>query len=66
MPDSLKGCEGAKSVEEVFIDNVYGGFEERDHRWRMTAAISAAHTVGQARPQNSGHNGFWSDMENQG
>jgi hypothetical protein len=32
----------------------------------MTAAISGAHTVGGARLENSGYNGYWSDVENQG
>jgi len=32
----------------------------------LTAAISGAHTVGSARPDVSGYDGFWSDQENQG
>lgn len=32
----------------------------------MTAAISGAHTLGQARISNSGFNGHWSDQINQG
>jgi len=66
MPDALKGCQGAKSVQEVFVDNIYGALDDEDLRWRMTAAISSAHTVGMAHPENSGFDGHWSDMHNQG
>ena len=32
----------------------------------MTAAISGAHTLGSAKPHNSGYDGFWSDAKNSG
>lgn len=32
----------------------------------MTAAISGAHTLGSASIENSGYNGFWSDINNSG
>lgn len=32
----------------------------------MTAAIMGAHTLGSAKPHNSGYNGFWSDEKNSG
>ena len=32
----------------------------------MVAAISGAHTLGQAKVENSGYNGHWSTPENQG
>ena len=31
----------------------------------MTAAISGAHTIGSAKPENSGYEGMWSDAANQ-
>lgn len=31
----------------------------------MTAAISGAHTIGQAKKENSGFDGTWSDGPNQ-
>lgn len=34
--------------------------------WKFVAAISGAHTLGQARIANSGFNGHWSDQSNQG
>lgn len=34
--------------------------------WFMTAAISGAHTIGSAKPENSGYDGTWSDKANQG
>lgn len=32
----------------------------------MVAAISGAHTLGQAHIENSGYDGHWSDPEDQG
>ena len=32
----------------------------------MTAAISGAHTIGSAKLENSGYNGFWSDAKSSG
>lgn len=32
----------------------------------MTAAISGAHSLGQAKKENSGFHGHWSDPDNQG
>lgn len=60
MPDTTKGCE---SLESVFINNIF-----RDHPfpWRMTAAISGAHTLGSAKPENSGHDGHWVKEEKMG
>ena len=31
----------------------------------MTAAISGAHTIGSAKPHNSGYSGMWGDPMNQ-
>lgn len=39
---------------------------DQSNAWRFTAAISGAHTLGQARISNSGFNGHWSDLANQG
>lgn len=33
--------------------------------WELTAAISGAHTIGHAKPENSGYDGFWGDPHNQ-
>lgn len=41
----------------------YGG--QIDKRWYLTAAISGAHTLGRAMPQNSGYFGWWSDHPQQ-
>ena len=57
MPNADKGCE---DLQTVFIDNV---FANTGKEWELTAAISGAHTIGSAKPQNSGYNGFWSESD---
>lgn len=66
MPNPEKGCNG---LQAVFLDHIY---YDR-HRWRrwhfgwmLTAAISGAHTIGHAKPANSGYDGHWSTVEDQG
>lgn len=34
--------------------------------WTMVASILGAHTLGSAKPENSGYDGFWSDAANSG
>ena len=64
MPDAEKGCTDLKSI---FIDHIYNdGKKKQSARWRLTAAITGAHTLGQARRENSGFRGSWSDSTNQG
>lgn len=52
-------------MKTTFIDNVYAKHKNERFRWKLTAAISGAHTIGQARPENSGFDGTWSDGANQ-
>jgi len=63
MPDAEAGCTDLKSI---FIDHIFGKVKNVRHRWKLTAAISGAHTIGQASLNNSGFNGTWSDEANQG
>lgn len=75
MPNPEDGCEG---LDSVFGDNLYKfDMDHKDARgrpgrrrwrdkWVLTAAISGAHTLGSARPENSGYEGFWSDEKNSG
>ena len=64
MPDAEKGCTDLKSI---FIDQIYNdGKMKQNARWRLTAAITGAHPLGQARKQTSGFIGSWSDSANQG
>ena len=58
MPVPTDGCTG---LENIFIDHIYKG---QSNAWRLTAAISGAHTLGSSRISTSGFNGFWSDAEN--
>lgn len=63
MPDAEKGCEDLK---EVFINNIFHKFKKnRRYKWKLTAAISGAHTIGKANKTNSGFEGTWSDEANQ-
>jgi hypothetical protein len=57
MPNADTGCE---DLQTVFIDNV---FANTGLEWELTAAISGAHTIGSAKPENSGYDGFWSESE---
>jgi len=64
IPNAENGCT---DLESVFINHIFNdGRSKKNRRWRMTAAISGAHTLGQARAANSGFVGTWSDAANQG
>lgn len=52
-------------LQKIFIDHVYKQNFGKLKAWEMMAALSGAHTLGFAKPQNSGYNGFWGDKENQ-
>lgn len=60
MPNPEDSCTG---LEEIFVDNIYA---ESDEPWRMLAAINGAHTVGSAKLENSGYDGYWSEADQQG
>lgn len=60
MPNPEDGCDG---LSDIFIDHIYAESEEP---WRMTAAISGAHTLGSATIANSGYDGFWGDSTQAG
>jgi len=63
MPNPEEGCWALK---DIMVDHIY--YEKHDWRraWRMTTAISGAHTLGQAKVENSGYNGLWSSPSDQG
>lgn len=61
MPNAEVGCD---SLQDVFIDNVFHGFGKE--AWKLTTAISGAHTLGSAKRNNSGYEGSWSDPKDQG
>jgi len=63
MPDAEEGCD---HLESIFVNHIYSNMGSTTDSWKMTAAISGAHTLGQARISNSGFNGHWSDAANQG
>lgn len=63
MPDGNDGCTGLKNI---FLDHIYNKSKNEKGAWRLVAAISGAHTLGQAKVENSGFNGHWSDASNQG
>lgn len=60
MPNPELGCQG---LNDIFVDNIYDGY---DDAWALTAALSGAHTLGSAKIDNSGYDGYWSDVDNQG
>ena len=58
LPNPMEGCSGLKNI---FVNNIY---KESPNPWELTAAISGAHTLGGAKLNASGFDGFWSDAEN--
>lgn len=64
MPNPEDGCAGLKNI---FIDHIY--YTQRRNKkssWALVAAISGAHTLGGAHVENSGYEGKWSDVKEQG
>jgi len=61
LPNPENGCSG---LDEIFVQNIYSAAGA--DAWRFTAAINGAHTIGGAKPENSGYAGVWSDRANQG
>lgn len=60
IPNPENGCPG---LSDIFVDHIY--FDRYD-AWPLTAAISGAHTVGSAKPENSGYDGWWSEADQSG
>lgn len=63
MPNPEKGCDDLKSI---FVQHIYKGKWGKRSAWNMLAALSGVHTIGKAKPENSGYDGGWSDAANQG
>ena len=66
MPNPEHGCrgkDGKDGLKQSFVDHIY---KDQEFPWALTAAISGAHTVGSAKPANSGYDGHWSSAEQQG
>ena len=63
MPNPENGCD---DLRKVFVENVYNGLWGSKIAWYMTTALSGAHTIGSAKPENSGYDGTWGDAKNQG
>jgi len=53
LPNPEGGC---REVERVFVQNL--GLS-----WTSAVALMGVHTLGRARPENSGYDGWWSDPE---
>lgn len=60
MPSGNLGCE---NHESIFVKHIFAG---KSDPWTLTAAIKGAHTLGSAKPEFSGFDGFWSDPVNAG
>lgn len=64
MPNPEKGCH---DLQDIFLTHIFNVKKvNKLERWKLTAAISGAHTLGSAKPENSGYSGFWGDPKNQG
>lgn len=62
MPNPENSCGDLK---DIFIDHIYNANLGVTERWGLTAALSGAHTIGSAKPENSGYDGMWGDPANQ-
>lgn len=63
MPDAELGCT---DLQSIFIEHIFADTKGKDrNKWKLVAAISGAHTIGQATTANSGFEGKWSDDANQ-
>ena len=68
MPVATSGCMSPdlpNTLTGVFLNNVYADYSDSE-AWKLTAAISGAHTLGATEMANSGFDGTWSDAENMG
>jgi|TARA_B110000285_G_scaffold151316_1_gene168904 hypothetical protein len=66
MPNPEHGCDsGDNSLNDVFVSNG-GVYAAHSEPWKMTAAISGAHTLGSASIANSGYDGWWASAEQAG
>ena len=64
MPNPENGCDDLKAI---FITHIFNNGQNcRRKKWERLASISGAHTIGHAKPENSGYDGFWGDPANQG
>lgn len=63
MPNPENGCDDLK---KIFIQHIYNGRWSKRTGWNMLAALSGVHTIGKAKPENSGYDGGWGDPKNQG
>ena len=61
LPSGSAGCHGPKSVEHVFIYNVFGK-QSIEQAWKYTTALMAVHSVGGLSYENSGIDGSWSSI----
>lgn len=64
MPNPERGCQ---ELQDIFVEHIMLGPKNlgKEHAWGYTAALSGAHTLGSAKPENSGYDGMWSDPRNQ-
>lgn len=60
MPNPENGCDDLKSI---FVNHIFKTKFNKWHVWKHVAAISGAHTLGQANLHNSGYHGHWSTPE---
>lgn len=62
MPDAELGCD---HVNRLFTNHIFKNARYGDYKL-MTPAIQGAHTIGQAKIEDSGYNGAWTDVKSFG
>jgi len=61
MPNPERGCY---DLESIFEGHILSKVKNKKMRWRYIAALTGAHTLGQASLETSGYDGHWSDAAN--
>jgi hypothetical protein len=59
LPDPEEGCN---DLSKIFVNHIFATKrmgKNQGFQWKSIAAISGAHTLGQAKKENSGYQGVW-------
>jgi len=62
LPNPEDGCDGVKTT---FVDNMKLGSSKHGGPNALAAALMGVHTLGRARKENSGYEGWWSEAGKQ-
>lgn len=64
LPNPVAGCKGAHSVEEVFVQNIFGKYDLKA-AWKLSGALMGVHTFGGTNKKVTGADGLWGTKKDQ-